>query len=74
MSTLRPLLRFTTSSRSRATKSTTLILAASSAGSDALSRTAFVAHSTLRPRCRAIDSLNEAVKFSTFLPITPGMS
>ena len=41
---------------------------------DTLSRTAFAAHSTLRPRCRAIASLNEAVKFSTFSPMTPVMS
>ena len=41
---------------------------------ETLSRTAFSAHSTLRPRCRAIDSLNDAVKFSIFSPSVPLMS
>ena len=48
--------------------------AASSAPIETLFRTAFSAHSAFRPRCRASDSLNEAVEFSTFLPMTPGMS
>ena len=62
------------SSRSFATKSTTWIFAASSAVIDTLSRTAFTAHSTLRPRRWAIASLNDAVKFSIFSPRTPLMS
>ena len=73
-STSRPSACATTSSRSFATKSTTWIFAASSAVIETLSRTAFTAHSTFRPRRCAIASLNEAVKFSIFSPRTPLIS
>jgi hypothetical protein len=38
---------------------------------DTLSRTAFSAHWTFRPRCCAIDSESDAAKFSIFFPAAP---
>ena len=63
------------SSRSRATRSTTFDASPPRRRRPTRSaRTAFTAHSTFRPRCCAMASLNDAVKFSTFFPIVPGMS
>jgi hypothetical protein len=58
----------------RATKSTTCSFAASLAVMDTLSRTAFSAHSTFRPRRWAMASAKDAVEFSIFSPMTPSMS
>ena len=49
----------------------TFFLSASFSVIATLLRTAWIAHSVLRPRFCAMLSLNEAVKFSIFSPITP---
>ncbi len=51
--------------------SMTFFLSASLSVIATLLRTAWIAHSALRPRFCAMLSLNDAVKFSIFSPITP---
>ncbi len=64
--TSRPSICASRSVRSGATRSTTPSFSASSAGIATDSRTAFTAHSTLRFRSRAMDSMKAAAKFSAF--------
>ena len=73
-STSRPSARSRIVARSSATKSTTFSSTASVSVIETLSRTAFSAHSTLRPRRVAIDSTNDTAKFSTFVRMSPSMS
>ena len=70
---MRPFAFANTSATSMATKSTTFSFTASRSVADTLLRTAFSAHSTLRPRCWAIVRDSDAAKFSTFSPIVPSM-
>ena len=70
-STLRPSAWLSRSSMSLAMISMTFFLSASCAVIETLRRTASIAHSAFLPRCRAIVSPNEAVKFSIFSPMTP---
>ena len=59
-------LRAAASARSAATRSITCSRSASSAVTATDSRTAFAAHSTLRSRSLAIDSMKAASRFSAF--------